>query len=246
MCLICGFPICICPTVKMPPCNPCEEDSGCNPKVAAKCVTINDTTVEDLLECNNFLDLIYNCLITNPDKYQQWCDLWAGCSNVCGTPINITVAGNPAFADSVIVSWTTYLGITYDIYLDTVLIQANTPSPKTLTGLTYGVLHTVEIIAHCPNAATNSSSITFTLCDPATDFHVNVGLSTANSLLVQWTMGSGIVYDVYKDGVLMQLAATSPYVYTGLTPSTLYTLRIVSRCSGGIPTFYEITYTTPS
>lgn len=243
MCLVCGFPDCTCPPQKLPPCNPCEEDSGCNPKIAAKCITVNSTNVDVFLQCNNFLDYLYACLVANPDQYQKYCNLWAGCDNVCGTPIDITVIGDPTVTSSVIVSWNTFAGITYDIYLDTVLVQANTPSPKTLTGLTYGVPHDIEVIAHCPNGATNSSTVTVTLCVPATSFHINVGLSTANSALVQWTPSAGVVYDLYLNTVLKQSAATSPYVFTGLLPSVLYTARIVSNCSGGISTFYEITFT---
>lgn len=245
MCLICGVPYCNCTPVKLPPCNPCQEDSGCNPKIEDKCVTINNMTVKDYFGSNVFLDLLYNELVANDALRAQFCALWTACSTLCAAPTNLSIAANPATANSVIITWTVVGGNTYDLYIDGILTTVGATSPITRTGLTPEQEYEIRILTHCPNTATAFTDITFTLCPPATDFAVNEGLSNANNILVEWTEEINVVYDLYLNGVLKQVAATSPYVYTGLTADTLYTLKIVSRCPAGIQNFHEITFTTP-
>lgn len=246
MCVICGIPLCNCGQVTLPPCTTCQEENGCNPKISANCI------IDTPFECNTFLDRIYNCLISQPEQYQRYCDLWAACSAlppVCPPLENLTVAGHPTIPTSIIVTWTTIGTSTYDIYLDTILIQSNVSSPYTLAGVTAGVVHVVRVVNHCENGGSNYSEVTFSLCLPATTFAVNAGASTPNSILVEWTAAPFTAYDLYLNGLLVQVGATSPYVYNGLTPNTLYTLTIVSKCpslSATIPIFtsYQITYTT--
>ncbi len=246
MCQICGLPICFCQPVKMPPCETCTEDTGCLLELPASCVILaNGIDVATALDCNNLLNTIYDCLTSNDAQYVKWCALWAGCeATPCSAPTNVTVTDNPDEDDSVIVGWTMIGGNTYDIYLDDILVSAGVTSPYTLHSVASGEEHTVKIVVHCLNGGTAFTEVTFGVCQAATDFAVNTGLSNAFSLYTTWTMVTGIVYDLYQDGVLKQTAATSPYVFMGLTPNTEYVLRIVSRCSGGVQSYYEITVTT--
>lgn len=244
MCLLCGIPYCNCATSNMPPCNPCQEESGCNPKIKSNCVTINNIDLYSFFGCNEFLNYLYDCIVANPTKYTKFCQLWAACSLLCAAPTNLSIRTDVTGIepDTVLFSWTQVATVTYDVYLDNVLIYSAATSPVYLSGLTGGN-HTAKVVATCANAQTNESSINFDICTSASDFAVNVPLSNSTSVLVEWTELVGVVYDLYKNGVLVQTAATSPYVYTGLTPNTLYTFRIVSRCSGNA-NYKEINYTT--
>lgn len=244
MCLTCGVPYCNCPVVKLPPCTPCQEDSGCNPKIAAKCVTINNMTLQDYFGSNVFLDLLYDELVANDTLREQFCELWAQCATLCAAPTNLTIEPNPAAPNSVLITWTVLGGNTYDFYLDNVLITSGATSPITRSSLTPEQEYEVKILTHCANTATAFTTILFTLCPSATDFAVNEALSDSTNILVEWTEEANVVYDLYLDGTLKQVAATSPYVYTNLTADTEYDLKIVSRCVGGVPNYFETTFTT--
>ena len=245
----CGVPNCDCHKEHNPPCSPCQEESGCNPKVPAKCVTINQGVLTDFLSCNTLLDYLYNCIVANPTQYIKFCQLWAACdAATCTAPTNVAVisaaSASTISGTSIIVSFTSVVGSTYDIYIDNVLTVTNATSPTTIPNVAAGN-HTVTVLRHC-GSATSSTTISFTICVPATDFAENIGLSNAYAILTQWTEDGSTVYDIYKNGVLLTTAATSPYVFTGLTPATLYNFKIVSRCTSGISTFYEIACTTTS
>lgn len=76
----CNQTPCQCYNAPSVPCSDCTDTSICKIKVPAQCVTINNTTLDEFLECNNLLDYIYNCIVANPAQYSKYCALWAACT----------------------------------------------------------------------------------------------------------------------------------------------------------------------
>jgi hypothetical protein len=163
MCNTCGYVTCQCPPlVSTTPCDPCTQTTGCKVLLPAECVTINNTTVKDFLQCTNLLNYIYNCIVGDPVQYAKFCALWAACNGqqTCLAPANISVGAIDS--TSATVSWQVLAGVTYEVFLDNVSVQTNATSPLVLSGLTPSTSYTVRVVSTCTNGITNFAVAQFT------------------------------------------------------------------------------------
>lgn len=163
MCNTCGYNICQCqPLVPVTTCDPCTQETGCKVKLPSECVTINNTTIKDFLQCTNLLNYLYNCIVADPVQYAKWCALWAACNGqqTCLAPANISIGA--ITTTSAVVSWQVLAGVTYEVFLDNVSIQTNATSPLTISGLTPNTQHTVRVVSTCSNGITNFAVVQFT------------------------------------------------------------------------------------
>lgn len=224
MCQFCGYTVCppTCPTAVVPtPCNPCTQDTGCLVKLPSECVTINNGTLKDFLNCTNLLNYLYACIVNDPVQYAKWCLLWAACSNsqVCGAPTNLSV-GSVSNTGGIL-TWSMIPGVVYDVYIDNVLVQASASTPYTISGLTASTSHTVKIVSKCTNGGTNFSTVDFTT-------------TAAANLIFSWdkTAGESVNLSSAIDGTFDSIDWGDGTVNTSLlhtySVAGNYTVRVVN------------------
>jgi chitinase len=145
-------------------------------------------------------------------------------------------------ATSVTLSWqgsSDNYGVTgYTIYRDGVAVGSSETTSFVLNGLTAGTSYSLTVKAY--DAAGNLSAGSATVAVRTAPYQPN-GLSatsvTAGSFTLSWTAEADnpevIGYDVYKNGMWVELVSGATYTLTGLTASTTYTVTVLARDAAG-------------
>jgi Secretion system C-terminal sorting domain/Fibronectin type III domain/Bacterial pre-peptidase C-terminal domain len=117
-----------------------------------------------------------------------------------------------------------------------------TTNSAALTGLTPGTVYNIRVTTNCSgssSAAVQGTDFT-TLAGPCTGVTgVTVGSITSTSASINWTAvaGQGTYTIEYKPSTAATWTSNTgglpPRTISGLTPGTLYNVRVITQCAGG-------------
>lgn len=184
-----------------------------------------------------------------------------GSTTDCITPTGVNITAQTT--SSLTVSWTC-IGCTgtFDILVAPTGTTVGGPgwttftgtSPYVINGLTPSTAYDVYIVQDCGAASSAGSTVvTGTTSDCITPTGVNISSQTTTSLTVAWTcvgcMGSfDILYAPTGTTVggpgWTTLTGNSPFLISGLSPSTTYDVYIVQDCGTGSSSGSSVTGTT--
>ncbi len=150
--------------------------------------------------------------------------------------------------NSFTLSWTAStdnVGVTgYDVYQNGVKINPSniTTTSYNVTGLTPATTYSYYVRAKdaAGNTSANSNSLNVTtnlpdLIPPTAPTNLLSSIITQTSFILKWTASTDNVgvtgYDVYRDGVKINLSlvSTTTYNVTGLSPATLYSMTVKAK-----------------
>ena len=175
------------------------------------------------------------------DGVSAWSAEWTFTTlPLCPVPSNLTVSN--VGKTSAELSWTENGEATewqICIYDDEANAITVTTKPYTLTGLTPGTVYTVKVRANCGGSdgmSAWSSSYTFTTL-PACLVPTSLTVSniTPTSAILSWTENNEATewqVCVNGDETNAITVTTNPYMLTGLTPYTTYTVYVRANCGG--------------
>ncbi len=128
----------------------------------SQCITWSKVLIDNVIHYTPTLDIA--CIAT------QVCTICADEIEACDPPQNLDVEAvlhNHGIAPSITtdvlatITWTEIPGVTYNLYLDNVLIQAGASSGHQIDGLDPDTTYTVKVVASCPQGGSGESQITF-------------------------------------------------------------------------------------
>lgn len=136
----------------------------------------------------------------------------------------------------------------YDVYNGSTLLGNVTGTNYNVTTLTANTAYTFTVKAKdtTGNIATGTSVNVTTLANVPSDVtNLTTSNITATSLSLTWTASSGATsYDIYNGSTLLGNTISATYNVTGLTASTQYTFKVVSKNAGGSSSGATVTVTT--
>lgn len=172
-------------------------------------------------------------------------DLSMDCSTsnyVCAPETDFSV--DTTTSSSITVSWTDH-NYAYTIEVKNNVTQvvtryaplsapAGTTTTYGITGLTPNTSYTIKLITNCPNGGTSIQTLNQTT--PVLECP-NVGFSftdvTSTSFTVTFTFAENVSISIDGGTTFQNYTAVQNVVFTGLTPSTLYTVIVKTLCNNG-------------
>jgi chitodextrinase len=205
-------------------------------------------TVKAKDAANNVSDSSAPLTVTTKDETAPTAPTEVASSDI--SPTGFTVSWKAA-TDNVAV-------VAYDIHLNDTLIATVNSIKYSFTGLTPQTNYSVKIKAKDASGNLSTATEAVSVSTPAqTETEppsIPTGLTTTNlsatGFQLSWTASTDntavTAYEVYSNGVLLQLVATNEFVFTGLASGATYKITVKARDAAGnvSPASAELSVTT--